>query len=489
MWWNKCRAILLLSLLVVFTLGEVEITEEEGVLVLNEENFQTALDSNNLLLVEFYAPWCGHCKKLAPEYAAAAQALAEMGAPAKLAKVDATVNKDLASKFGVRGYPTLKFFKSGEATEYTGGRTKETIVAWLQKKSGPATTVLASTEEVDKLLAPVKTAVIGFFKNLESAEALEFTKTADSVDDQVFGLISSTDLFQHFGIKTDSAVILLKKFDEGRNDLTGEITEASIKEFIVANALPLVVDFNQDTAKMIFSAPVSGHFLMFLSAKAEDFEYKLHDARKVAKEHRGDIMFVSVTTDEEDHKKVLDFFGIDTSEVPTYTIAKIGEDIAKYKPATPDFSEAAVNDFIAKFKAGELTPHLKTEDLPEDWDKQPVKVLVGSNFASVALDPTKDVLVEFYAPWCGHCKKLAPIWDELGEHYKDDDTVVIAKLDATANEIAEVKVRGFPTIKLFKKGDNQVVDYAGGRTLEDFIKFLTPQAEEDQPEEETKDEL
>merc|ERR1712141_909786 len=78
-----------------------------------------------------------------------------------------------------------------------------------------------------------------------------------------------------------------------------------------------------------------------------------------------------------------------------------------------------------------------------------------------------------YAPWCGHCKKLAPIWDELGEHFKDDDSVVIAKIDMTANELATVSVRGFPTLKLFK-ADNTVVDYSGGRTLEDFIKFLRP---------------
>merc|ERR1711894_447961 len=119
------------------------------------------------------------------------------------------------------------------------------------------------------------------------------------------------------------------------------------------------------------------------------------------------------------------------------------EDMVKFKPEDASLTEANMRAVLKQFKAGELTPHLKSEEQPEDWDAHPVKVLVSSTFATVAMAEGKDVFVEFYAPWCGHCKKLAPIWDELGEHFKDDDSVVIAKIDMTANELATVSVRGF----------------------------------------------
>ena len=67
---------------------------------------------------------------------------------------------------------------------------------------------------------------------------------------------------------------------------------------------------------------------------------------------------------------------------------------------------------------------------------------------------------------------MVPIWDSLGEKFADREDIVIAKMDSTGNELEDIKIQGFPTIKLFKKGDNKVVDYNGERTLEGFSKFL-----------------
>lgn len=109
-----------------------------------------------------------------------------------------------------------------------------------------------------------------------------------------------------------------------------------------------------------------------------------------------------------------------------------------------------------------------------------MKVVVGKTFDEVVMDPKNDVLIEFYAPWCGHCKKLEPDYLALGKKYKNERNLIIAKMDATANDVPHesYKVEGFPTIYFAPSNDkkNPIKYQSGSRDLDGLSKFLEEHA-------------
>lgn len=353
------------------------------------------------------APWCGHCKALVPEYIKAAKILTEKESKIKLAKVDATEEPDLAEEYQVRGYPTLKFFRSGTPIEYAGGRQGDDIVSWLLKKTGPAAKELETVEAAEEFIKDNNVAVLGFFGDRDSAEAKVFLSTANAVDDIPFGITKSEEVYKKYEASCGK-VIVFKQFDEGKALFDGTFDDATLKKFITSQSMPLVVDFNHDSAQKIFGGEIKSHLLMFLSKDAGEFEKYAEPAKEIAKKFREQILFVSINADEEDHARILEFFGMKKEEVPAMRIIQLQEDMAKFKPEKNDLGPANIEAFVQKFLDGKLKQHLLSQELPEDWDKTPVRTLVASNFDDVAFDKSKDVFVEFYAPWCGKCIIDAP---------------------------------------------------------------------------------
>jgi len=484
------------GLLIFFSLAAIassDVAEEDGVLVLTTENFDATISAHEFILVEFYAPWCGHCKSLAPEYAKAAQQLKEEGSGVKLAKVDATVETALGEKFGVRGYPTLKFFKGGSPIEYGGGRKAADIIEWLNKKTGPPVTTLLSAADLKAFIDAAEVAVVGFFTDPDAADAMSvYIQAAGEIEGIPMGLVSSAEIAASQSVDGD-AVVLFKKFDEGRSVLsTGDLTVDAVKKHVQENSLPLVIEFTQESAQKIFGGDIKNHLLLFVDKSSADFEKVTGEFSAAAKNHKGSVLFIYIDVADEENDRILEFFGLAKADCPTIRLINLGDDMTKYKPEALQLNAEGISAFVQDFRDGKLKPFLMSEEIPADWDKAPVKILVGKNFESVAKDPTKNVLVEFYAPWCGHCKKLAPIWDELGENFQDKEDIVIAKMDSTVNEVEDVKVHSFPTIKFFPAGsEGKVVDYHGDRTLEGFTKFLesggTVGAEAEGEEEEEED--
>jgi protein disulfide-isomerase A1 len=489
---------LLFCLLIGLACAEIE--EEENVLVLTSSNFDQAITDNKYLLVEFYAPWCGHCKSLAPEYAKAAGALKEENSEVRLAKVDATVQSDLGERFKVKGYPTLKFFIDGTPIEYGGGRTSDEIIQWLKKKSGPAAVTLNTVDELNKFKDSNEVVVVGLFDNLDNKNVQLFNSIAKTVDSVSFAISTEQALFTELNLSGSERVVLFKKFDEGRNDFTGEFVDEELKRFIHSNQLALISEFNQETAQKIFGGDIKVHNLLFASKASKSFDTILGQFKEAANGFRGRVIFVLIDTDVDENERVMEFFGLKKEDAPTVRLISLGQDMTKYKPESTEITASVLTQFVQDFFDQKLKPHLLSQDVPADWDAQPVKVLVGKNFNQVARDRTKTVLVEFYAPWCGHCKQLAPIYDQLAENFKEQTEFVVAKMDSTVNELEDIKIQSFPTIKLFPRDSDEIIEYSGERTLDAMTKFLKSHGKEassaqeeetgedgEEPEEEEKD--
>jgi thioredoxin domain-containing protein 5 len=112
-------------------------------------------------------------------------------------------------------------------------------------------------------------------------------------------------------------------------------------------------------------------------------------------------------------------------------------------------------------------------DKPQAEEGEGVGILNGHNFKHGI--ESGITFVKFFAPWCGHCKRLAPTWDDLGKKFIADGGVNIVKVDCTLDINKDLcndqEVEGFPTIYLYKNGE-KISEYSGSRTLEDLYDFV-----------------
>merc|ERR1711959_577162 len=128
------------------------------------------------------------------------------------------------------------------------------------------------------------------------------------------------------------------------------------------------------------------------------------ELKALAKEHRGKFLFITVEK-TSDNEGVFNFFGVvDATQPKIVSINQEGGGMKKWF-YDGEAKADAMKEWIADILSGKVKPHLKSEEPPAQ-NNGPVKVLVGKTFKQDVVDSGKDVLVEFYAPWCGHCKSL-----------------------------------------------------------------------------------
>jgi len=218
------------------------ITCDEAVITLTKDNFDSIVNNADLSLVEFYAPWCGHCKHLAPEFEKAAQILQDNDPPIILGKVDATIETELGSKFEISGYPTLFVFRKGNKAEYQGPRDASGIVSYMEKQAGPGAKKIESEENLVKIKKKGDVVVIAFVE--DESKLKSFRSVADKLREEfTFGEVTNAALRKSSG--HDGKIVLFRRADSKEIVLDPSKLEALINE----NSLPIAGELTIDNVK------------------------------------------------------------------------------------------------------------------------------------------------------------------------------------------------------------------------------------------------
>ncbi|MCJ1484686.1 protein disulfide-isomerase precursor [Schaereria dolodes] len=449
-------------------LGAAALASASDVHDLKTDSFSDFIKEHDLVLAEFFAPWCGHCKALAPEYEEAATTLKDKDIP--LVKVDCTEEADLCKQYGVEGYPTVKVFRGPDNIQpYQGQRKAPAIISYMTKQALPAVSLL-TTETIEEFKTADKVVLVAFFEADDKHSNTTYSETAESLrDNYLFGATSDAALAKAEGVKVPG-IVLYKTFDEGKNVYEEKFEKASIEKFAKTAAVPLVGEVGPETYAEYMAAGIP---LAYIFAETPEERAELAETLKpVAQKHKGAINFAVI-----DAKAFGAHAGNLNLEVDKWPAFAIQETVKNQKfpyDQSKKLSESDVSKFVQDFVDGKVEPSIKSEPVPEKQEG-PVQIVVAHNYQDIVMDEEKDVLLEYYAPWCGHCKALAPKYEELASLYTSNPTfakqVTVAKVDATANDVPE-EVQGFPTIKLFPAGSKTPIDYSGSRTIEDLANFI-----------------
>ena len=451
------------------------------------------------LLVSFYAPWCAHCKTLAPEYTIAAAALAVADPPVRLAKVDCTREKKLGRTYAPNGYPALLFFRGnpdgkgkGEGVaplEFPGLPNRTTIVAWVRRQTGGGCNTLPDEAAVQAWSADAATAAKAVFVlgvGLQPAEAHALQEAVASWDDAACALVPTQELAlsaapdrvleldvgavstarEALGRASNgdkSGALLLWNVD-GLGDSDGAAKRRKlgvmgvaalgaglddserVRRWKFAQQVPEVVIFGEsDTVAKALMERAKTHLLLFTVAEGDkEAEVATAAFHAAAKEHRGRFCSVLVPATEAG---MVGYFGLSPAMLPAVRMLNISNsgDAAHKKMGGPDatagnvagaVNAASIKELVHSVMAGEAAATIKSAPEPPVATAGQPRVIVGSTFAREVLrNSAQDVFVQFHAPWCEHCKAVTPAWTALAKRLSGARTLAIATVNLEENEL------------------------------------------------------
>lgn len=346
---------------------------------------------------------------------------------------------------------------------------------------------LDSVEDINEFLKASndQATVIGYIGSTYEEDKSSFEEVQSSWSYYYrFGLVTKADVLEE--LKYDGPVVYVHKPSKYLQEqdekskaryTSKKIASASLKKFILDKSIPLVgersykTEYEYDQSK---KPVITVFFEIDHEKNPKGVTYVTNRLKKLAKEYNGKVIFCIASLSAYSYK--LENYGLKSDSKKDIKVG-LKNDVLHYK-MDGKFSIENIKTFIENFKAGKLVGKEKEEPKPpkneddEDDENSYVTKLTNDN-ANEVLKSGKDIMVEFYAPWCGHCKALKPEYNKLAATFKDDDSVTIAAMDATANSVPkEFDVKGYPTLYFISSKSKKAIPYNGDREADQMAQFI-----------------
>jgi len=445
--------------------------EETHSLLLTELDFHDAIKENEYLLVNFHALWCRYSKKLKPEWKSLGETLNKDSSKVKLAKVEAYDEKKLAEEYGIEGYPTIKLFIKGTPHDYNGERLQSHLLEFVHRKLKDPLTEISDVKSIeDKLLEYEWVGVLIGNANEDTVKNVAF-----NVNDVYWVKTSASAVKDQYKAQ-DGQFVLVNNISKSSDTFAGTFSDDALAKFVDEHKFPAIPRFSRGTAERIF---LSEDPSLILIVKDADSGKNAEAAFTEANKQLNTKIFMSVANYQEEIGKLLtENLGIDASELPTVRIVRADrERIRKYYLEGAITSDSIVG-FYNDYKDKKAKRFYLSEPVPTE-NPDLVKKVVTKSFKDMVLNPENEVLIMFWAPWCGHCRAMMPVYDNVARKTREVPGFIVAKIDLSVNDVEGfgLDIVEYPTILLFTKKDKEnPIEFKGERNEYVFNDFIRAHA-------------
>ena len=440
--------------------------KEKQIMVLTDNTVKDAEDSFDFIFVLFYALWSERSLELIDQFEKNIDALIEEYPQIAFAKVDAIYNKDYYNKYDTSGYPSMILVSKGKQIgSFTGSITPSELIPWLDDRALPAVIPIDTMKRYMKYYNRIEDVPLFVYFGYEYNEFKEIEKIAnDHIKEFTFANVKDKALIAQLNGKENS-IKLYKKYDESEVVLKSPITYEKLVSFANTYAHPIIMNYSAKAREYIFDKNHSG--LLFLVNNDNKMTEMIATVSKTTREK---IQTVVVNVSDSAAKTFQR--QLQMRKIPCVLLVDLRLHPRMYLIENQSTEE--IIKFVNDWYGGKVPK--KYLRIPGEL-KGTVYTVTEKTFSKEVIDNDKDVFVKFFAPWCGHCKKMAPKFEELAERLNKNEKLQLVEIDATANKIEGININSYPTLMMYPSGKkSSPVKYSGEYSVSAMEAFVKQQA-------------